>query len=190
MNDSWFSCVLLFIKSLTYLPWSTVFHAAALCWLCCLTDVSGGSSLHKILRKRDGKIFTQHVIIPLIQSSTPVKGVLKMPSRSFALLCFHPVAGAGTASSKASVAIDSSKAQEFLAKLSRTKRNLWDRSRPDVQQWIMQFMYMGYDEQVGCVCPRRVQVFFFQTQQKQKSVSSGAVNTTKLTHSLLPRTHV
>ncbi|XP_076603265.1 augurin-A [Chaetodon auriga] len=44
-------------------------------------------------------------------------------------------------------AVPSSKAQEFLAKLSRTKRNVWDRSRPDVQQWIMQFMYMGFDEQ-------------------------------------------
>ncbi|XP_019750071.1 augurin-A [Hippocampus comes] len=48
---------------------------------------------------------------------------------------------------KSSVAVSPSKAQEFLAKLSRTKRNIWDRSRPDVQQWIMQFMYMGYDEQ-------------------------------------------
>ncbi|XP_008273820.1 augurin-A [Stegastes partitus] len=57
------------------------------------------------------------------------------------------VAGAGTAPSKSSIAVPSSKAQEFLAKLSRTKRNVWDRSRPDVQQWIMQFMYMGFDEQ-------------------------------------------
>ncbi|KAM7407204.1 hypothetical protein PAMA_003098 [Pampus argenteus] len=57
------------------------------------------------------------------------------------------VAGDGTASSKSSIAVPPSKAQEFLAKLSRTKRNVWDRSRPDVQQWIMQFMYMGYDEQ-------------------------------------------
>ncbi|CAJ1079642.1 augurin-A [Xyrichtys novacula] len=57
------------------------------------------------------------------------------------------VAGAGTAPSKSSIAVPSSKAQEFLAKLSRTKRNIWDRSRPDVQQWIMQFMHMGYDEQ-------------------------------------------
>nr|XP_046261099.1 augurin-A isoform X2 [Scatophagus argus] len=58
------------------------------------------------------------------------------------------VAGAGIAPSKSSVAIPSSKAQEFLAKLSRTKRNIWDRSRPDVQQWIMQFMFMGFDEQL------------------------------------------
>ncbi|XP_071333645.1 augurin-A [Trachinotus anak] len=57
------------------------------------------------------------------------------------------VAGPGTTRSKSSVAVPPSKAQEFLAKLSRTKRNIWDRSRPDVQQWIMQFMYMGFDEQ-------------------------------------------
>ncbi|KAM9850698.1 augurin-A [Aulostomus maculatus] len=56
-------------------------------------------------------------------------------------------ARAGAAPSKSSVALPPAKAQEFLAKLSRTKRNIWDRSRPDVQQWIMQFMYMGYDEQ-------------------------------------------
>ncbi|XP_023271669.1 augurin [Seriola lalandi dorsalis] len=57
------------------------------------------------------------------------------------------VAGTSTTPSKSSVAVSPSKAQEFLAKLSRTKRNIWDRSRPDVQQWIMQFMYMGFDEQ-------------------------------------------
>ncbi|XP_029936837.1 augurin-A [Myripristis murdjan] len=57
------------------------------------------------------------------------------------------VAGAGTAPSKSAVAVTPSKAKEFLAKLSRSKRNIWDRSRPDVQQWIMQFMYMGFDEQ-------------------------------------------
>uniref|UniRef100_A0A8C5FCV4 ECRG4 augurin precursor a n=1 Tax=Gadus morhua TaxID=8049 RepID=A0A8C5FCV4_GADMO len=51
------------------------------------------------------------------------------------------------APSKSAVAISPSKAQEFLAKLNRPKRNVWDRSRPDVQQWIQQFMYMGFDEQ-------------------------------------------
>ncbi|KAK5860822.1 hypothetical protein PBY51_022278 [Eleginops maclovinus] len=56
-------------------------------------------------------------------------------------------AGAGTALSKSSVVVPPSAAQGFLSKLSRSKRNLWDRSRPDVQQWIMQFMYMGFDEQ-------------------------------------------
>lgn len=75
----------------------------------------------------------------------------KCPFSLLPLLCLHPVAGAGTVSSKSSVAVTPSKAQEFLAKLSRTKRNIWDRSRPDVQQWIMQFMYMGYDEQVSFV---------------------------------------
>lgn len=57
------------------------------------------------------------------------------------------VAGARTAPSRSSVGIPPPKAQEFLAKLSRTKRNIWDRSRADVQQWIQQFMYMGFDEQ-------------------------------------------
>ncbi|KAL7890583.1 hypothetical protein AOLI_G00000590 [Acnodon oligacanthus] len=38
------------------------------------------------------------------------------------------------------------KAKEFLSAPRRPRRNLWDRSRPDVQQWIQQFMYMGYDE--------------------------------------------
>ncbi|XP_042152534.1 augurin-A-like [Oncorhynchus tshawytscha] len=44
------------------------------------------------------------------------------------------------------VAMTPSKAKEFLTSLRRPKRNIWDRSRPDVQQWIMQFMHMGYDE--------------------------------------------
>ncbi|XP_062384222.1 augurin-B [Sardina pilchardus] len=44
------------------------------------------------------------------------------------------------------VAVAPAKAKEFLAPLRRAKRNIWDRSRADVQQWIMQFMYMGYDE--------------------------------------------
>uniref|UniRef100_A0A8C7Z0Q4 ECRG4 augurin n=1 Tax=Oryzias sinensis TaxID=183150 RepID=A0A8C7Z0Q4_9TELE len=49
--------------------------------------------------------------------------------------------------SESTIAVPSSKAKEFLLKLSRSKRNIWDRSRPDVQQWIMQFMQLGYDEQ-------------------------------------------
>ncbi|XP_056320883.1 augurin-A [Danio aesculapii] len=44
------------------------------------------------------------------------------------------------------VAVSPSKAKQFLTSLKRPKRNLWDRSRPDVQQWIQQFMYMGFDE--------------------------------------------
>ncbi|TRY53766.1 hypothetical protein DNTS_013356, partial [Danionella cerebrum] len=50
------------------------------------------------------------------------------------------------AKTPAAVALTPSRAKEFLASLKRPKRNLWDRSRPDVQQWIQQFMYMGYDE--------------------------------------------
>ncbi|XP_026111555.1 augurin-B-like [Carassius auratus] len=50
------------------------------------------------------------------------------------------------ARAKAQIAVPQSKAKEFLSDFHRFKRNVWDRSRPDVQQWIQQFMYMGYDE--------------------------------------------
>ncbi|XP_008326284.1 augurin-A [Cynoglossus semilaevis] len=68
-------------------------------------------------------------------------------SSLYKILKKREAGGPSAALPKSSVAVPPSKAQEFLAKLSRTKRNIWDRSRPDVQQWIMQFMYMGYDEQ-------------------------------------------
>lgn len=45
------------------------------------------------------------------------------------------------------------KAKEFLSAPRRPRRNLWDRSRPDVQQWIQQFMHMGYDEAVSIIKP-------------------------------------
>jgi len=50
---------------------------------------------------------------------------------------------------KSQIAVSQSKAKQFLSALHRTKRNVWDRSRPDVQQWIQQFMNMGYDEAVS-----------------------------------------
>ncbi|XP_038870215.1 augurin-A-like, partial [Salvelinus namaycush] len=56
------------------------------------------------------------------------------------------VVGNSSTPSKSGVAVAPAKAKELLAKLRRPKRNIWDRSRPDVQQWIMQFMYMGFDE--------------------------------------------
>lgn len=40
-------------------------------------------------------------------------------------------------------------AKEFLSSLRRQRRQLWDRSQPDVQQWYQQFLYLGFDEQVG-----------------------------------------
>ncbi|XP_008292554.1 augurin-A-like [Stegastes partitus] len=43
-------------------------------------------------------------------------------------------------------AVEPDRANEFLRRLRRPRRNIWDRSRPDVQQWIQQFMSMGYDE--------------------------------------------
>lgn len=54
---------------------------------------------------------------------------------------------------KTKVAVDESKAKEFLNSLKRQKRQLWDRTRPEVQQWYQQFLYMGFDEAVGIPSP-------------------------------------
>lgn len=147
-------------------------YTAAECLHClAFSDVDGESSLHKLLRKRDGKtlsnILTLNACRELTLGLNKRRQLFFTPSL-FPLMCFHPVAGAGTALSKSSVAVPPSKAQEFLAKLSRTKRNIWDRSRPDVQQWIMQFMYMGFDEQVSCAPHRRGQGF--SELQKNKNL--------------------
>ncbi|NP_001079181.1 augurin precursor [Xenopus laevis] len=48
--------------------------------------------------------------------------------------------------SKPIVSVKESKANEFLNSLKRPKRQLWDRTRPEVQQWYQQFLYMGFDE--------------------------------------------
>lgn len=53
------------------------------------------------------------------------------------------------APTKGKVVVDESKAKEFLNSPKRQKRQLWDRSRPEVQQWYQQFLYMGFDEAVG-----------------------------------------
>ncbi|XP_062852877.1 augurin-B [Trichomycterus rosablanca] len=76
----------------------------------------------------------------------------------FLILC-HPSGGSGESTlskilkkrdveSKpaAELMLSQMKAKEFLSAPQRPRRNLWDRSRPDVQQWIQQFMHMGYDE--------------------------------------------
>ncbi|XP_073526607.1 augurin isoform X1 [Phyllobates terribilis] len=47
---------------------------------------------------------------------------------------------------KTIVSVDGNKANEFLNTLKRSKRQLWDRSRPEVQQWYQHFLYMGFDE--------------------------------------------
>ncbi|XP_057599001.1 augurin [Hippopotamus amphibius kiboko] len=44
------------------------------------------------------------------------------------------------------VAVQESRAKEFLSNLRRPKRQLWDRTRPEVQQWYQHFLYLGFDE--------------------------------------------
>ncbi|XP_005864942.1 PREDICTED: augurin [Myotis brandtii] len=76
----------------------------------------------------------------------------------FLLLCLGPSATGGntlklmlqkreaSAPKKADLAVDESKAKSFLGSLKRQRRQLWDRTRPEVQQWYQQFLYMGFDE--------------------------------------------
>ncbi|NXU81995.1 AUGN protein, partial [Oreotrochilus melanogaster] len=47
---------------------------------------------------------------------------------------------------KAEVSVKETVAKEFLSSLRRQRRQLWDRSQPDVQQWYQQFLYLGFDE--------------------------------------------
>ncbi|XP_030055418.1 augurin [Microcaecilia unicolor] len=52
----------------------------------------------------------------------------------------------GAAPAKTEVSVSENKAKEFLGTLNRQKRQLWDRTLPDVQQWYQQFLYLGFDE--------------------------------------------
>uniref|UniRef100_A0A4W6G1Z8 ECRG4 augurin precursor a n=1 Tax=Lates calcarifer TaxID=8187 RepID=A0A4W6G1Z8_LATCA len=56
------------------------------------------------------------------------------------------VAAVAAVAAVAEVSASPVQANGFLNRLRRPRRNIWDRSRPDVQQWILQFMSMGYDE--------------------------------------------
>ncbi|NXD68847.1 AUGN protein, partial [Eolophus roseicapillus] len=47
---------------------------------------------------------------------------------------------------KPEVSVKETTAKEFLNSLRRQRRQLWDRSQPDVQQWYQQFLYLGFDE--------------------------------------------
>uniref|UniRef100_A0A8C3XT82 ECRG4 augurin precursor n=1 Tax=Chelydra serpentina TaxID=8475 RepID=A0A8C3XT82_CHESE len=47
---------------------------------------------------------------------------------------------------KTEVSVKENTAKEFLSSLKRQKRQLWDRTQPDVQQWYQQFLYLGFDE--------------------------------------------
>lgn len=54
-----------------------------------------------------------------------------------------------SAAAKPEVSVKETAAKEFLSSLRRQRRQLWDRSQPDVQQWYQQFLYLGFDEQVS-----------------------------------------
>ncbi|XP_042710353.2 augurin isoform X2 [Chrysemys picta bellii] len=71
------------------------------------------------------------------------RGVLPLAALALLLLvCLAPA----PAPAKTEVSIKENMAKEFLSSLKRQKRQLWDRTQPDVQQWYQQFLYLGFDE--------------------------------------------
>ncbi|KAJ7319736.1 hypothetical protein JRQ81_019247 [Phrynocephalus forsythii] len=98
-------------------------------------------------------------MLPL--SAWPGRGALSWAALLLALallLCWSPGVSRGnklklmlqrreaSAPTKAEVSVKEDTAKEFLSSLKRQKRQLWDRSQPDVQQWYQQFLYLGFDE--------------------------------------------
>ncbi|KAM8784407.1 augurin [Rhynchonycteris naso] len=92
-------------------------------------------------------------------SSSARPAVLAVTALSlFLLLCLSPSAISGNklklmlqkreapTPKKMEVTVNESKAKDFLGSLKRQRRQLWDRTWPEVQQWYQQFLYMGFDE--------------------------------------------
>ncbi|KAG8504862.1 Augurin [Galemys pyrenaicus] len=77
--------------------------------------------------------------IPAIYSNEKINHSLSLVGRGLIISAPAPT-------KMAKVAVDENKAKEFLSSLRRQKRQLWDRTRPEVQQWYQQFLYMGFDE--------------------------------------------
>lgn len=75
-----------------------------------------------------------------------------MFSKTNPFFVFRELIFSGPVPSKTNVAVSEHKAKEFLGGLKRAKRQLWDRTRPEVQQWYQQFLYMGFDEAVSTLC--------------------------------------
>ncbi|XP_030425471.1 augurin isoform X1 [Gopherus evgoodei] len=87
------------------------------------------------------------------------RGVLPLATLALLLLvCLAPDGSRGNklklmlqkrkalAPAKTEVSVKENMAKEFLSSLKRQKRQLWDRTQPDVQQWYQQFLYLGFDE--------------------------------------------
>nr|XP_060625692.1 augurin [Anolis sagrei ordinatus] len=93
-------------------------------------------------RNLEGKLFGG---LPSPSNTEPSNSLGKGVSRGnkLKLMLQRPEAPAAV---KAEVSVKEDKAKEFLRSLKRQKRQLWDRSQADVQQWYQQFLYLGFDE--------------------------------------------
>ncbi|XP_061482760.1 augurin isoform X2 [Rhineura floridana] len=83
------------------------------------------------------------MLLPPTVSCWPGRRALSLAALMLVIfICLSPA----PAPVKADVSVKEDKAKEFLNSLKRQKRQLWDRSQPDVQQWYQQFLYLGFDE--------------------------------------------
>lgn len=73
----------------------------------------------------------------------------RLAKNFLACLLWGELISAPAAAVKPEVSVKETVAKEFLSSLRRQRRQLWDRSQPDVQQWYQQFLYLGFDEQVS-----------------------------------------
>ncbi|NXS01512.1 AUGN protein, partial [Oxylabes madagascariensis] len=80
---------------------------------------------------------------PCPRGALPGASLLLLLFLLLPLLCAAPA----PAAVKPEVSVKETAAKEFLSSLRRQRRQLWDRSQPDVQQWYQQFLYLGFDEQ-------------------------------------------
>merc|ERR1739838_495815 len=95
--------------------------------------------------EEDASMAPQHQLCVCVRS-------LLIITAAVLLCCCHVDSVSVRVTGRDAVAVAPDRAKQFLRAVVRNRpvrprRNaVWDRSRPDVQQWIMQFMHMGYDE--------------------------------------------
>ncbi|XP_054483988.2 augurin isoform X1 [Agelaius phoeniceus] len=95
-----------------------------------------GASLHLLL-------LLLLFLLPLLCAAPDVSRGNKLKL----MLQKREASAAAAAAARPEVSVKETAAKEFLSSLRRQRRQLWDRSQPDVQQWYQQFLYLGFDEQ-------------------------------------------
>ncbi|KAL9867160.1 augurin isoform 2-T2 [Geothlypis trichas] len=113
-------------------------------FLACLQEARHAEIKRNLFCGRKGRFFWPGIpILGRRQEAYCIKDV----SRGNKLKLMLQKREASAAAEKPEVSVKETAAKEFLSSLRRQRRQLWDRSQPDVQQWYQQFLYLGFDEQ-------------------------------------------